>query len=321
MKSARVILAALATGLPALGLSAQLLVLNKGAATLAFIDPVSGKTSAIVATGDGPHEIELSSDGQLAFVSNYGSGTPGNTLSVIDVKARKEHKRLDLGELRRPHGLTFSDGRLYFTAEESRRIGRYDPAAQRVDWTFETGEDRTHMILASPDGATLFTTNMGSNSVSIIERASGDEWRQTRVAVGAGPEGLDQSPDGREVWVAHSRDGGISIIDVTDRKVTQTFDAKTGRSNRLKFTPDGQLVLVSDLSGGELVIIDARKRTERSRVKLGRSPTGILVAPDGRHAYVACSGENHIAVVDLKSLSVSRTIETGESPDGMAFVR
>ena len=321
MRPAQIIVAALASCLPALGLSAQLLVLNKSEATLSFIDPASGKTSTTISTGDGPHEIELSGDGQLAFVSNYGSTTSGSTLSVIDVKARKEHKRVDLGELRRPHGLTFSDGRLYFTAEGSRRIGRYDPAAQRVDWTFETGQDRTHMILASRDGATLFTTNMGSNSVSIIEHGAGDEWRQTHVAVGAGPEGLDQSPDGRELWVAHSGDGGISIIDVTSRKVTHSFDAGTKRSNRLKFTPDGQLVLVSDLSSGELVIIDARKRAVRSRLKLGQAPTGILVDPDGPHAYVACSGENHIAVVDLKSLSVSRTIETGESPDGMALVR
>jgi YVTN family beta-propeller protein len=321
MKSARLIMAALASCLPALGLSAQLLVLNKAESTLAFIDPDSGKTSETIPTGDGPHEIELSSDGLLAFVSNYGSRTSGNTLSVIDVIARKEVKRVDLAELRRPHGLTFSNGNLYFTAEESRRIGRYDPGAQRVDWTFETGQDRTHMILASRDGRTLFTTNMGSNSVSVIERDSVGEWRQTQVAVGAGPEGLGQSPDGRELWVAHSRDGGISIIDVASKKVTHTFDARTRRSNRLKFAPDGQLVLVSDLSGGELVIIDARKRTERARVQLGRAPSGILASPDGRQAYVACSGENHIAVVDLRSMSVSRTIPTGESPDGMAFVR
>ena len=321
MKPARVLLAVLATTLPTVGLSAQLLVLNKGEATLSFIDPASGKVSATIATGDGPHEIELSSDSKLAFVSNYGSTTPGSMLSVIDVKARKEAKRVDLGELRRPHGLAFSQGKLYFTSEERRRIARYDPATQRVDWTFETGQDGTHMVLASRDGAKLFTTNMGSNSVSVIERSSGDEWRQTLVAVGAGPEALDLSPDGRELWVAHSRDGGVSIIDVASRKVSHTLDAGTKRSNRLKFTPDGQLVLVSDLAGGELVIVNAGNRAERARVKLGRSPTGILVAPDGQQAFVACSGENHIAVIDLRSLSVSRTIETGESPDGMALVR
>jgi YVTN family beta-propeller protein len=302
-------------------MAAQLLVLNKSDATLSFIDPASGKTSATIPTGDGPHEIELSDDGQFAFVSNYGAKASGNTLSVIDIKTRTERKRVDLAGLRRPHGLSFSKGQLYVTAEESRRIARYDPVSQRVDWQFDTGQDGTHMVLASRDATTLFTSNMGSNSIGMIERGSGDEWQQTLIGVGAGPEGLDQSPDGRELWSAHSRDGGISIIDVASKKVIHTLDAKTKRSNRLKFTPDGQLVLVSDLSAGELVIFDARTRTQRARLAVGQAPTGILVAPDGQHAYVAASGDNRIAVVDLKTMSVSRTIATGNTPDGMALVR
>src|SRR5690242_6143265 len=110
MKRACVILAAMVASFPVLGSAAQLLVLYKSDATLAFIDPGSGNTSATVATGDGPHEIELSSDGKLAFVGNYGAQKPGNTLSVIDVAARTERKRVDLGELRRPHGLAFAGG-------------------------------------------------------------------------------------------------------------------------------------------------------------------------------------------------------------------
>jgi len=321
MNRVRIILTALIAGFPALGLAAQLLVLNKGDATLSFIDPTSGKTSATLRTGDSPHEIELSSDGQLAFVSNYGAEVAGNTLSVIDVKAHTERKRVDLAALRRPHGLAFSAGHLFLTSEESRRIARYDPVTQRVDWTFHTGQDGTHMILVSRDATKLFTSNIGSNSVSLIERGASGEWQQTVIGVGTGPEGLDQSPDGRELWSAHSRDGGISMIDLASKKVIQTFDAKTKRSNRLKFTPDGRLVLVSDLGGGELVILDARKRTERARLPTGRSPTGIVVAPDGQHAYVAVSGENRIAVIDLKSLSILKTIATGNSPDGMALTR
>jgi YVTN family beta-propeller protein len=321
MKRVWVVLAALIAGFPSAGSAAELLVLNKSDSTLSFIDPASGKTSATIATGEGPHEIELSSDGKLAFVSNYGAATAGKTLSVVDVRARKELKRVDLTDLRRPHGLTFFDGGLYFTAEENRRIGRYDPTSQRVDWTFETAQERTHMVLASRDGTRLFASNMGSNTISVIERGAGDNWHQTLVSVGDGPEGLDQSPDGRELWTAHSRDGGISIVDVASRKVIHTFDARTRRSNRLKFTPGGELVLVSDLSGGELVIFDAKKRAERARLRMGRTPTGILIPADGQYAYVAVSGENHIAVVDLRTQSVSRTIPTGNSPDGMALVR
>jgi YVTN family beta-propeller protein len=304
---------------PALGLAAQLLVLSKDEATLAFIDPVSGKTQATVATGNGPHEVEVSSDAGLAFVSNYGAGTEGNSLSVIDVKSRKEVKRVDLGDLRRPHGLTLLDGNVYFTAEAARRVGRYDPKAQRVDWTFDTGQDVTHMVLASRDGTKLFTSNIRSNTISIIDKGPDGAWKQTLVTVGAGPEGLDQSPDGRELWTAHSRDGRISIIDVATKKVTQTFDAKTKRSNRLKFTPDGKWVLVSDLGSGELVVIDARTHAERTRLSVP-SATGILVAPNGKEAYVAASGGDHIAVIDLTTMSLARKIETASNPDGMAWV-
>jgi YVTN family beta-propeller protein len=240
---------------------------------------------------------------------------------VIDIAARKELERVDLGELRRPHGLTFANGLLYLTSEEARRIAGFDPATMRVSWTFDTNQDGTHMVLASRDGAKLFATNMGSNSVSLIERGANGQWSQKLVTVGGGPEGLDLSPDGRLLWAAHSRDGGMSVIDTTRGNVVHTFNAKTQRSNRVKFTPDGSLVLVSDLSGGELAIFDAGQRTEKKRLKLGRTPTGILMEPGGARAYVAVSGDNHIAVIDLQSLSVAKTIATGNNPDGMAWAR
>jgi YVTN family beta-propeller protein len=319
MKGTGIVVAVFLLASPALGLGAQLLVLSKDEATLAFIDPVSGKSSATVATGAGPHEVEVSSDGSLAFVSNYGAGTPGNTLSVIDTKSRKESRRVDLADLRRPHGLTFLKGQLYFTAEAARRIGRYDPKTQQVDWSFDTTQNGTHMVLASRDGTKLFASNIGSNSISILEAGAGGKWQQTVVTVGAGPEGLDESPDGRELWSAHSRDGGISIIDVASKKVIKTLDARTKRSNRLKFTPDGAWVLVSDLGSGALVVIDAHTHAERTRLPLP-NPTGILMAPGGREAYVAASGGNHVAVIDLKTMSIARKIETGGNPDGMAWL-
>jgi YVTN family beta-propeller protein len=321
MKYTRIILTGLAAACPALTCAAQLLVLNKSDSTLSFIDPATGKTHATIATGNGPHEVELSDDGQLAFVSNYGASTPGNSLSVIDIKARAERKRVDLADLRRPHGLVFANGYLYLTAEAIEQVAGYNAAAERIDWTFNTGQKGTHMVTASRDGAKLFTANMGSDTISVIEPGDGDQWKQTLITVGAGPEGLDLSPDGRELWTAHSRDGQVSIIDVATRKVTHTFDAKTKRSNRLKFTPNGELVLVSDLTAGELVIFDARKHMERARLPIGRGASGILVAPDSELAYVAASGENRIAVVDLKAMKVLRTIATGNNPDGMALLR
>jgi YVTN family beta-propeller protein len=296
-----------------------LLVLNKIENTLAFVDPATGQVTGKVPTGEGPHEVVT--DGTLAFVGNYGAQTPGSTLSVIDLASRRELRRVDLGALRRPHGLVIAEGRVYFTAETNRVVARYDPAADRVDWVMGTGQTGTHMIAAHGGGATFFTTNIGSDTVSVLARgASPLAWTVSTIAVGKGPEAIGISPGGAELWVAHSRDGGVSVIDIATRTVARTFNLRTKRSNRLKFTPDGALVLVSDLDGGDLVVVDADTHAEVKRLPLGRSPEGILVAPDGARAYVAVTGENAVAVIDLRTLTVLGRIPTGTGPDGMAWV-
>ena len=161
----------------------------------------------------------------------------------------------------------------------------------------------------------MFTTNIGSDTVSVLSRGANPlAWTVTTIAVGKGPEAMAISPDGAELWVAHSRDGGVSVIDIATRKVAHTFDIRTKRSNRLAFTPDGAFVLVSDLDGGALVVIDAAARTEVKRIPLGRSPEGILVAPDGSRAYVAVTGDNAVAVIDLTHPDRARPDRDGHRP-------
>lgn len=300
--------------------SPALLVLNKEDATLSIIDPGTLKTVAQIATGEGPHEITASDDGKMAFVANYGGRTPGNTISVMDLVAQKELRRVDLGALRRPHGIVFAEGKVWFTAEQNRLIGRYDPASNQIDWLLGIGLNGTHMLLFSKDRSLLFTSNIGSDSITVLQRGSDPSlWNATNVSVGKGPEGSDISPDGREYWAANSGDGTVSIVDVAAKKVVQTVDIHTKRSNRLKFTQDGKLVLVSDLGWNELILLDASSRKEIKRLNVGRQPEGILIAPDGGHAYVAVAGEKVVEILDLKTLEVGARIPTGAGPDGMAW--
>jgi YVTN family beta-propeller protein len=147
-----------------------LLVLNKSESTLAIVDPATLKVVARVPTGEAPHEVAASADGRFAFVCNYGTAErPGNTISIIDISARKEVNRVDLGALLRPHGITESNGKIYFTIEGSRAVARYDPAAARVDWTMGTGQTGTHMVVAARTREKIYTANIGSNTISAIE--------------------------------------------------------------------------------------------------------------------------------------------------------
>jgi YVTN family beta-propeller protein len=300
----------------------RLLVLNKDDATFVIVNPETGALLGKVGVGQGPHELVASTDGKYAFASNYGTGpAPGHTISMIDIAAQKELRRIDVAPLSRPHGLAFAGGRLYFTAEADKKIARYDPTTDTIDWQFETGQGTTHMVLPTKDLRTIFTSNIGGDSVSAIEQTPRGAWTQIVIPVGKGPEGIELSPDGREVWSAHSRDGSLSVIDVATKKVTQTIPLGTKRSNRIRLTPDGKYALVSDLDGGELVVLDAPARKEIRRIPLGRMPEGILIPPDATRAFVAINGDNYVAVVDLKSWQVTKKFRTGGGPDGMAWVR
>jgi YVTN family beta-propeller protein len=301
--------------------SARLLVLNKEDANLAIVDPTTGNVLGRVPVGQGPHELVTSTDGKLAFASNYGTGpAPGHTISMIDIAAQKEVRRIDVAPLSRPHGLAFLNGKLYFTAEADKKVARYDPARDRMEWQFETGQTTTHMVLATRDAMNVYTSNIGSDSVSAIEQGANGVWTQTVIRVGKGPEGIDLSPNGLEIWSAHSRDGGVSVIDTRTRKVVQTIAIGTKRSNRIKLTPDGKFALVSDIDTGEVVVLDAPARKVIAHIPVGKSPEGILMPPAGGMAYVAVNGDNFVAVIDLKTWQVTKKIQTGIGPDGMAWI-
>jgi YVTN family beta-propeller protein len=298
-----------------------LVVLDKEESELVIVDPRTLQIVGKVKTGPVPHEVAVSGAGKIAVTTNYGAHQDGTTLSVIDLVEQKEIHRVDLLPLRGPHGIVFLAGKFYFTAEGSNAIARYDAGKNQVDWTMPTSQERSHMLVVTHDGQAVFTANVVSNTVTCLAKdAKNGTWSTTQIATGRGPEGIDLSPDGGEVWAANSGDGTVSVIDARAKKLIATLDVKTKHSNRLKFTPDGKLVLISDIGNGDLVVVDAGSRKEVKRMNLGKSAEGIVIVPDGSRAYVAVSGDDRVAVVDLKTLTVIGTFSTGKDPDGLAWV-
>ena len=324
-----------------------LVVLEKAQNTLVIVDPVALKIVGRVPAGNDPHEVAVSDDGRTAYISNYGAfgGIGGNTISVVDLVAQKPLPAIDLGALRLPHGLAFAGGKLYFTAEGAKVVGRYDPSTRKIDWVVGTGQDRTHMVVVSNDAKTIFTTNVSSATVSIIEQNTAQmpgpppplagaqprpagapgprgppraDWHVTNIAVGKGSEGFDLSPDGKELWVANAQDQTVSVIDVAARKVVQTLPS-TRSANRLKFMPDGRYVFVSGLVGNEMLVIDARARKEFKRIPLSGNSEGIVMSPDGTRAYTTLNSRDAVAVIDLKTMTVTNEVKTGRGPDGLAW--
>lgn len=313
----------------------SLLILSKVDRTLAIVDPSSLAVLARVPVGEDPHEVVVTADGRTAYASNTGSGR-FHQLSVVDLVGQKPLPAVDTGAFLGPHGLAMVDGKIWFTAQGSMAVARYDPARGVIDQVLGTGQERTHMLRVRADQKWLVATNVDSGSLSFFENVlipppvtpmgyvmPGAKpelgWRHTIVPVEKGVEGFDLSPDGRELWTATPQSGHVFVMDRVAQKVVATLSDLVLGVNRVKFTLDGKRVLISSARTGELVVFDAASRREQARIPLGKGATEILLDPEDPRAFVACTPDHRVAVVDLVKLTVTGYVEAGGRPDGMAW--
>ena len=312
-----------------------LVVLNKAEASASIISLADGRTIATMPVGDGPHEVAISPDGRWAVAANYGGRTAGNSLTVLDLQTRRPVRTIDLARYARPHGIAWlPDGkRVVVTSEQARALVVVDVPNGRIDKAISTGQPG-HLVTLSRDGHRAWTANIATGSMSLVDLDRGAVVKT--VVTGKGPEGHDVSPNGRELWAADRTLNRITVLDATT--LDSLASIPTGEfPNRVHFTPDGKLVLVSNIRSGTVDVIDAATRQPVDHISftfdstqanptmlgaMGRSPQpeGILIAPDGKRAWIALSAMNRLAEVDLSTRKVVRYLTTGQEPDGMGYV-
>lgn len=305
--------------------AARLVVVLRGGNAVAVVDTEKEgeKVVARIPVGEGPHEVATSADGKWAFVSNYGNQAAGASISVVDLEKNVEAGRVELGALRRPHGMVEFGGKIYFTAEGASVVGRIDPVKREVDWVAGTGQAGSHMVAVDESTGRLATANVGSGTVSLIEAPSamggaGGGAGVVQVAVGAQPEGVAVSVDGRWVWVGHRVEGRVTVVDTATLKVAKTL-AVGGMPVRLAASPDGKTVVACDPVGGKLVLLDTATQEERGRVTVGPGACGIVFSTDGKKAFVTSLNAGEVVVVDMEKAEAVGRIEVGEIPDGIAL--
>lgn len=292
----------------------HVLVADKQGDMLYFVDAQTFAVEDSVAVGRGPHEVAAVPALRRAYVANY----EGGTISVIDLDTRTEERRIELDPYSRPHGIMGSpDGTsVYVTVEANQAVIEMDAATGEILRSLKTGQEVTHMLAVGPDEERLYTTNLGSGNVTVIDLA--EETVVTHIPTGEGTEGIALTPDGSELWITNRAEDTVSIIDTETLEVTTTFDVE-GFPIRAYMTPNGSRAVVSSARAGGVTIFDVEQREQLARLETGAAPIGVQITPDGSHAFVGNSRDGTVSVIDLEALNVVDQIALGEGPDGMAF--
>lgn len=301
-------------------LSGTLVVTNKAPSTATLIDVASGATLATLPTGNGPHEVVTSRDGRTAVVTDYGTGpAPGATLTVIDIPGLRVIHTIPLMEYRRPHGIQYlpGDSTVAVTSEANRAVIVVNVRSGAIVKAVMTDQQGSHMVGVARDGVRAWTGDIGSNTVTELDLATGKKVRH--ISVPTQPEAVNVTHDGSEAWVGSNNTGVVSVVDARTGAVS-TAASGFGWAYRILFTPDDATALLPDYRGEELRILERASRRELGRIPFaGGGPQGITLTPDGRTAFLSLSAKGQVAIVDVASRRATGTIEAGPTPDGVAY--
>jgi YVTN family beta-propeller protein len=130
---------------------------------------------------------------------------------------------------------------------------------------------------------------------------------------------------GERLYVVNADADSVSVIDTTSRTLVAEISLGTP-VNGDSFTPSvmpralavsGNTLFVSGQRAGKLFAIDLDTQHIRS-VAVGSEPIGVLVSPDGKTVYVACSQDDVVASVDVATFAVARTT-AGPEPWALAW--
>lgn len=299
---------------------AVLMVVEKKANQVGFYTS-AGERVAGVAVGETPHEMALSADGRYAYVSDNGvlwmdyEGPGGNTISVIDVAARKRIGILPLGKFHRPHGIGLdpTSSRAFITAENPDRLVLADLDALAVIRDFDNGGADPHMVTFDSRGEWGYVSNTASATVGAVHAVTGE---LKLIPVGKGPQGSLLSRDGSKLWVTCRDDNRIDVVDTASKTVVGSIAAGAG-VNRIVATPDERLLVYSLQHGEAVGIADAAAGKQIASIPLGGAPLSISLSRSGEYAFAGVQDSDRIWVVSVPERKVAQVIDTppGAGPD------
>lgn len=303
-------------------------------AKLGFYDPNTGKQLGSVAIGFKPHEVEISADGKTAYVANFGIedydhriGTPGTTISVIDIPKMREKYKLSTENVKlpdgtvvtgkAPHGIKLRPAReaeLFVNTEFGGDLMLvYDVKKRRLKRSFAIPAG-AHNFIFSPDGKFLYLF-AGANGAFNINPETGETLATMKLSTPV--RGLHYTTDNRSIIAAGSVE--VALLNPENLAVERRFEnLGVGQILYPKPTPDGKYILLPAVLDSLLAVLEISSGKIVHRLKVGAAPIAVAVSPDGGTAYVSSHTDTFFSSIDLKTFEFKK-FAGAEGSNGIAI--
>ena len=204
---------------------------------------------------------------------------------------------------------------LYVSAELGNAVDVLDPGQRKKIGSIPTGQPQSHMVVMSHDERRAYTANVNAGTVSVLDIEARKTIKVIHVAEVV--QRISMSQDGRWVFTADQKRPRLAVIDTATNEVS-SWIALPAVGYGTASTLDGKWLLVTIQSANQVAVVDLSQMKVVRFVPVAADPVQILVRPSV--AYVSCTGDGKVAVLNLENWKVEKLIETGPGADGLAWV-
>jgi YVTN family beta-propeller protein len=292
-----------------------------------FVNLTTGVTTATLYTGV-VGDIEISYDGQYAFVSNYNA-------SIIDIASQSIVKQITYAAC--------ADAATSPTAY--RAVALNNRFRENVHFYNINGlsggfegyalsgpipeGDATYAVDITPDGSVAVAGNLVSENVSIIDLNT--DTVRAWVDVGDRVKEVRITPDGNYAVVCAMDANYVQIIDLaTDTVVSSLYVYR--RPGRVRISPDSQYAYVLNVAGTDQITfihLDGAASSIMAQVPCGQTgvangplyteTSGIELSPDGSLLAVCDSFNDQLRLFDTATFAQVAAAPVGDFPLRCAF--
>lgn len=289
-----------------------------------FVNLATGARAATLSTGS-VGDIELSYDGQYAFVSNFNA-------SVISVATRTIVKSVTFAACAESAA---SPTELRAVALNNRfredvQLYNINGASSFLEGYTLSGEppegDAPHDLAISQDGRLVVACNNTSRNVSIVDMIT--HTVRSYVDVGERPLDAAITPDNAYAVVCAADGNAVVIIDLATDTVVKTLSIFS-RPARIRISPDGQWAYVLNVAGTDAISFIQLAGAASTIVNqvtnglqtgsIGTNISGVELSHNGATFAVCDSFNNFLRLYDTVTRTQVAAVPVGTFPIRVAF--